>query len=202
MEILGSAILLIGSPIAIVSGLIALVALYLKFTDEPRPGWFFLVDNGRHEVINGKRTATVGMRIIGGATVYEPKVRVWGPAAVTFETEHTAPKLTCESDPMEVTVKYLSGEVPWVGITWDRPLRGGGRIQRATRVQVETHEYQRWEWHRVRNWFRIGAPSGSWKSLPVNSKRGSFLVEQSSRDRQTIDGNSVEPLSIWGSTGI
>lgn len=198
MEIL----LLIGSPVAMVSGVLALIGLYLKFTDEPRPGWFFLVDNGRHEVINGKCEATVDMRIIGGATTYESMVRVWGPGEVTFLTEHTAAKLTCESDPMRVKVKYPQAQVPWVGITWERPLRGGGRMQHASRVQVETHVYQRWQWHRVRNWFRIGAPKGHWQTMEVNKKRRAFTVERWTGEGQTIDGRSVEPMSVWGSPGM
>lgn len=175
---IASIIPVVATPAAV----FGLVNLYLKFTDEPLMAWVFGVGHGKadDDLFHppGSVRADVTFRPVGGADLFEVKPGAWRKGSV-YERRDSIPKMTCESDPLKVTVTYKPGEAPWVGAYWMRPLRHGGQIQEAVQVNPETGEYRRWKWHTFRNWFRFTrAPKGDWHTARTTRPRERFQIPE------------------------
>jgi hypothetical protein len=170
----------VATTIVTPAALMGVINLYLKITDDPRKGWAFKVERGPSDDDllhpKGRLRADVEFRPIGGADFFEVRTRVWGKGLVRENREYTG-KMTCESDPLKVTVMYRPGEAPWVGAFWIRQLRHGGQMQEAVQVNVDTGEYRRFKWHKIRNWFRFTrAPKGHWHTVKTSRPRAQFHV--------------------------
>ncbi|CRY73552.1 hypothetical protein SAMN05421776_108202 [Nocardia farcinica] len=194
-----SMLALIGSPVAVAALGVSAYSVYLKLREAPVPG--VNVNTRRSQIVtNGEAEADVLIRAMGAAVRYEARARVWGAGNVLFKTPHHLPKMTCESDPIEVAISYPADAVtaPWVGLTW---FEHYGRSVReyAVRVNMRTEEYQVWRWRNRNRLLRFGRPAGYWFTPRATADGGLQLVE---RDEAmgagvSVDPESVEPHDVW-----
>ncbi|MFI6368191.1 hypothetical protein ACIBG0_36295 [Nocardia sp. NPDC050630] len=149
---------------------------------------------------NGKAEATVILRPMGPMTLYEVDVQVWGDLALPSKYKESIPKMTCDSEPLELDVKYSvpvpDGRTPWVGVVWTEASRLGV-MEQGARINVETGEYQRWKWLPLRNAFRLwSAPKGRWQTATARWTRNQFVIPALPASRESRIDPAAAPDSI------
>ncbi|MEU1550212.1 hypothetical protein [Nocardia sp. NPDC005745] len=166
----------------------------------PVQGWHLNVL--RDEIVtNGQWECQVTMRAIGPVELYEVEARIWGAGSVLFETPHVLPKMTCESEPIKLTVHFpvdSEGVAPWVGVTWVEAARRAV-MQQSARTHMLTDEYQRWKWNTVRNVFRgpNTRPKGDWKTIGLQRERRRYFVERWEGEGLSVRPKSIGPHKVW-----
>lgn len=163
-------------PIGLAALYVALYNVYLKRRETHVDGWHSNVSRSGI-VTNGRATSDVWFQAIGPAVVYEVEVRVHGDGVeVSRSYDGAIPKMSCDSEPIEMTLTYPEVTKPWVTVTWTEASRLSV-MEQGIRLNAETKEYQRWQWHTIRNLFRLHrAPKGHWEVPKPRSTRSSFAI--------------------------
>ncbi|NKY48049.1 hypothetical protein [Nocardia cerradoensis] len=165
-------------PFALGALLIALYNLYLKHREMTIHGWHVVTERS-HTVTNGWRDAAVTFRVMGPHTMYEINVHGWGDIEIPEDYAGEIPKMTSESDPirLELTYRYDPDEDgPWVGVVWTEASRLGV-VEHGARINLLTSDYERWQWHHVRNFFRPWRkPTGGWHPAAEMRARRTYQV--------------------------